>query len=65
MKKLLFILTFFFSFFANAQIEEIIPKKQSPPKLVNDFTNTLTEVQNKLLKQNWWRMMIQHLIKLR
>ena len=50
MKKLLLIISLFFSFFANAQIEKVVPKKQSPPKLVNDFTKTLTEIQVQALE---------------
>lgn len=50
MKKLFFILTLLLSFFANAQIDKIIPKKQSPPKLVNDYTKTLTDVQVQALE---------------
>lgn len=50
MKKLLFIFTLFFSVCSYAQIEEIVPKKPSPPKLVNDYTNTLTDVQKQSLE---------------
>ncbi|OSZ77277.1 methanol dehydrogenase [Chitinophagaceae bacterium IBVUCB2] len=45
MKKLLVILGLFFSFCGAAQIEKAIPKRPSPPKLVNDFTGTLTKQQ--------------------
>lgn len=45
MKRILAILTLFISFCATAQIEKVIPKKPSPPKLVNDFTGTLTPEQ--------------------
>ena len=34
-----------FSICAQAQIEKSIPKRPSPPKLVNDYTNTLTPAQ--------------------
>lgn len=45
MKKLLLIFSLFFSVCAFAQIDRYIPKKPSPPKLVNDNTNTLTQTQ--------------------
>lgn len=45
MKRILAILTLFISFCATAQIEKVIPKRPSPPKLVNDFTGTLTPEQ--------------------
>lgn len=51
MKKLLLLLTLFFAAIcANAQIEKAIPKKPSPPRLVNDFTNTLTGEQQQALE---------------
>ena len=45
MKKLLVILGLLFSFCVSAQIEKAIPKRPNPPKLVNDFTGTLTQQQ--------------------
>ena len=45
MKKLLLILSLFFSICATAQIEKYMPEKPSPPKLVNDATGTLTQQQ--------------------
>ncbi len=45
MKRILFILAMLFSFCASAQIEKVIPSRPGPPKLVNDFTNTLTHEQ--------------------
>lgn len=45
MKKLLLIFPLFLSFFAMAQVEEVIPKRPDPPKLVNDFTRSLTPSQ--------------------
>ncbi|MBL7708173.1 MAG: TPM domain-containing protein [Chitinophagaceae bacterium] len=45
MKRILAILTLFISFCATAQIDKVIPKRPSPPKLVNDFTGTLTPEQ--------------------
>ncbi len=50
MKRLLFILTIFFSFCASAQMEKIISTRPSPPKLVNDYTNTLTAQQKEALE---------------
>lgn len=50
MKKILFICSFLFSFCAIAQIEKVVPKRPSPPKLVNDFTKTLTDYQVKALE---------------
>ncbi|MBK9659144.1 MAG: TPM domain-containing protein [Chitinophagaceae bacterium] len=50
MKKILFIFTLLLSVCAIAQIEEVIPSRPSPPRLVNDFTNTLTEAQKKALE---------------
>ncbi len=45
MKRLLLIFSLLISVCASAQIDKIIPKRPSPPKLVNDFTNTLTQYQ--------------------
>jgi uncharacterized protein len=45
MKRLLLILSLLVSVCAFAQIDEVIPAKQSPPKLVNDYTKTLTPYQ--------------------
>ena len=50
MKKLLFILTLLISVSSFAQIEDIVPKKPSPQRLVNDYTNTLTDVQKQALE---------------
>ncbi|MCB0740021.1 MAG: TPM domain-containing protein [Chitinophagaceae bacterium] len=50
MKKILLILSLFFSFIAAAQIEDAIPKKPNPPKLVNDYTGTLTPQQIQALE---------------
>jgi len=51
MKKFLLILTFFLSLIATAQMKDIIAKPPSPPKLVNDYTNTLTAQQVEALEQ--------------
>jgi uncharacterized protein len=45
MKRLLFILGLLISFCASAQIDKVVPNRPNPPKLVNDFTNTLTNEQ--------------------
>ena len=50
MKRLLFILTMFFSICASAQMEKVISTRPSPPKLVNDYTNTLTAQQKEALE---------------
>ncbi|HMK27895.1 MAG TPA: TPM domain-containing protein [Chitinophagaceae bacterium] len=45
MKRLLFIFSLLISICVSAQIDKVIPNRPSPPKLVNDFTNTLTQYQ--------------------
>ena len=46
MKRFLLLIPFFlFSVCSFAQIDKVVPKRPSPPKLVNDFTNTLTPYQ--------------------
>lgn len=45
MKKLTLIFSLLFSISVVAQIEKVIPSKPVPSKLVNDFTNTLTQFQ--------------------
>src|SRR5689334_3539848 len=47
MKKLLLLLTLFVSVCASAQngIDKVTPRKPNPPRLVNDFTGTLTAEQ--------------------
>jgi uncharacterized protein len=50
MKKLLFIFGLFFSVSAFAQLDKIVPPRPSPPKLVNDFTKTLTAPQIQALE---------------
>lgn len=57
MKRLLFIFSLLLSVCVSAQIEKVIPKRPNPPKLVNDFTGTLTDYQvlaleNKLVAFN-------------
>ncbi|MFI5133718.1 MAG: TPM domain-containing protein, partial [Chitinophagales bacterium] len=49
-KNLLFIPVFLFSLCAFAQIDKVIPSRPSPPKLVNDFTGTLTPEQREALE---------------
>lgn len=43
-------IVFLISFCVQAQIESVIPKRPSPPKLVNDYTNTLTASQVQALE---------------
>jgi uncharacterized protein len=50
MKKLLFICTILFSTLVQAQ-ENVVPARPNPPRLVNDFTNTLTAAQLEALEQ--------------
>lgn len=49
-EKLFFIFTLLISVCSFAQLEDIVPKKPSPQKLVNDYTNTLTDVQKQALE---------------
>jgi uncharacterized protein len=51
MKRLLLFIVLFISVFAKAQIEKVIPPKPNPPRLVNDFTRTLTPEQVQALEQ--------------
>jgi len=51
MKRLLPLFLLFISVVAGAQVEKIIPPKPNPPRLVNDFTHTLTPEQNQALEQ--------------
>lgn len=50
MKLFYSVIFFLFSFCATAQIDKEIPAKPSPPKLVNDYTNTLTPAQVQALE---------------
>lgn len=50
MKILLTAIFFLFSICVQAQIEKNIPQRPSPPKLVNDYTNTLTQAQVQALE---------------
>lgn len=50
MKRLLLIFALLFSIGAPAQIEKLVPARPSPPRLVNDFTNTLTAEQAQALE---------------
>jgi len=45
MKKLALLISLLFSICAFAQIENVVPKRPNPPKLVNDFANVLTQDQ--------------------
>lgn len=51
MKRLLLILTLFFSFCATAQLKDIIATRPNPPKLVNDHAKALTPQQTEALEQ--------------
>jgi uncharacterized protein len=55
MKKILLILALLFSVGALAQMKEIINTPPSPPKLVNDYTNTLTSYQKEALENKLYR----------
>ncbi len=50
MKKLALLFFLFISFFAQAQIENILPNRPNPPRLVNDFANILTPEQEEALE---------------
>lgn len=45
MKRILLIVSLFFAFCAAAQVENVIPARPNPPKLVNDLSGTLTPAQ--------------------
>src|SRR6476646_8810182 len=51
MKRLLLFFVLFVSVFAKAQIERVIPSRPNPPRLVNDYTQTLTPEQVQALEQ--------------
>jgi uncharacterized protein len=51
MKRLLLAIALLSCVFATAQIEKIIPARPVPPRLVNDFTGTLTPEQVQALEQ--------------
>jgi uncharacterized protein len=51
MKKLALIISLLFSVCAFAQIDKVVPKRPSPPRLVNDFANQLTPDQELALEQ--------------
>jgi len=51
MKRLLVLIGLFISVFATAQIEKVVPPKPNPPRLVNDYTKTLTPEQTQALEQ--------------
>jgi uncharacterized protein len=55
MRKLLLILSLLVSFCASAQIEKIISTPPNPPKLVNDYTNTLTPEQKEALEKKLYK----------
>jgi uncharacterized protein len=51
MKRFLSIILLLVSLCATAQIENVVPKRPTPPRLVNDFTGTLTPDQANALEQ--------------
>lgn len=51
MKRVLIFIFLLFSFCAGAQSDSDIPARPSPPRLVNDFTGTLTPQQVQALEQ--------------
>lgn len=51
MKKLLILFSILISACAIAQVEKAVPPRPSPPKLVNDFTKTLTASQVETLER--------------
>src|ERR1700760_4429947 len=51
MKRFLLFFVLFISVFAKAQIEKVIPARPNPPRLVNDYTSTLTPEQVQALEQ--------------
>ena len=55
MRRFLVILTLLFSICVNAQIEKIIATPPNPPKLVNDYTKTLTEQQVEALETKLYK----------
>jgi len=50
MKRLPVFILLLFSFCVHAQLSQVIPKKPSPPRLVNDFANMLTPEQEQALE---------------
>src|SRR5450432_314194 len=50
MKFLSLLALLFISVCVSAQIEKVIPKRPGPPRLVNDYTNTLTTEQAQALE---------------
>lgn len=50
-KGLGLLMALLFTLAGQAQIEKVVPKRPSPPKLVNDFTGTLTDQQTSTLEQ--------------
>ena len=50
MKKYLFVILFFTALNAFAQVDKIIPEAPNPPRLVNDYTETLTPLQQQMLE---------------
>jgi uncharacterized protein len=55
MRRIFLLITILFSVCTYAQIDKVIPKRPSPAKLVNDFTNTLTQQQKDDLEQKLYQ----------
>ncbi len=53
MKRILWIIPFFISVWCTAQ--DVVPKRPTPPKLVNDFTNTLLPEQRDALESKLYQ----------
>lgn len=51
MKKLALLISLLLSFCAFAQIDNVVPPRPNPPKLVNDFANVLTQDQMDALER--------------
>src|SRR4051812_32589890 len=51
MKKLLLFFSLFVTVCASAQIDKVVPSRPNPPRLVNDFTGTLTVEQVQALER--------------
>ena len=50
MKRLLSIIALLCQSAASAQIDKVVPAKPNPPRLVNDYTKTLTQAQVEALE---------------
>src|SRR5258708_24417553 len=55
MKRFFLTIFLLISFSASAQIDKVVPKRPSTPKLVNDFTGTLTPEQKDALERKLYQ----------